>query len=26
MPLVAFAMRTCDNMLTNFKKGVHRRA
>lgn len=26
MPIVAFAMRTCDHMLENFKKGVHRRA
>jgi len=25
MPIVAFAMRTCDNMLSNFKKGVHKR-
>jgi hypothetical protein len=26
MPIVAFAMRTCDYMLENFKKGVHKRA
>ena len=26
MPIVAFTMRTCDHMLGNFKKGVHRRA
>ena len=26
MPIVAFAMRTCDHMLDNFKKGVHKRA
>jgi choline dehydrogenase-like flavoprotein len=26
MPIVAFAMRTCDHMLENFRTGVHRRA
>ena len=26
MPIIAFAMRTCDHMLENFKSGVHRRA
>ena len=26
MPIVAFAMRTCDHMLENFKKGAHKRA
>jgi choline dehydrogenase-like flavoprotein len=26
MPIVAFAMRTCDHMLENFKKNVHKRA
>jgi hypothetical protein len=26
MPIVAFTMRTCDHMLNNFKKGVHKRA
>jgi len=26
MPIVAFAMRTCDYMLENFKKGVHKHA
>ncbi len=26
MPIVAFTMRTCDNMLNNFKKGIHKRA
>jgi choline dehydrogenase-like flavoprotein len=26
MPIVAFAMRTCDNILANFKKGLHQRA
>ncbi len=26
MPIVAFTMRTCDHMLDNFKKGVHKRA
>ena len=26
MPIVAFAMRTCDYMLENFKKGMHKRA
>ncbi len=26
MPIVAFTMRTCDNMLENFRKGVHKRA
>ncbi|MBI3476008.1 MAG: GMC family oxidoreductase [Acidobacteria bacterium] len=26
MPIVAFAMRTCDNILANFKKGLHKRA
>jgi choline dehydrogenase-like flavoprotein len=26
MPIIAFAMRTCDNMLTNFKNGAHKRA
>ena len=25
MPIIAFAMRTCDNMLNNFKKGGHKR-
>jgi choline dehydrogenase-like flavoprotein len=25
MPLIAFATRTCDHMLENFSKGVHRR-
>ena len=26
MPIIAFAMRTCDYMLGNFKKNVHKRA
>jgi len=26
MPIIAFAMRTCDYMLQNFKKNVHKRA
>jgi choline dehydrogenase-like flavoprotein len=26
MPIVAFAMRTCDYIAENFKKGVHKRA
>jgi choline dehydrogenase-like flavoprotein len=26
MPIVAFTMRTCEHMLNNFKKGVHKRA
>jgi len=26
MPIIAFAMRTCDHMLSNFKAGVHKRA
>ena len=26
MPIVAFAMRTCDHMLSNFKQGLHKRA
>ena len=26
MPIIAFTMRTCDRMLENFKKGVHKRA
>jgi choline dehydrogenase-like flavoprotein len=26
MPIVAFTMRTCDYMLDNFKRGVHKRA
>ena len=26
MPIVAFTMRTCDHMLTNFRQGVHQRA
>ena len=26
MPIVAFTMRTCDQMLNNFKNGVHKRA
>jgi len=26
MPIIAFAMRNCDHMLENFKKGVHQRA
>jgi choline dehydrogenase-like flavoprotein len=26
MPIIAFAMRTCDYILGNFKRGVHRRA
>jgi len=26
MPIVAFTMRTCDHMLSNFKAGVHKRA
>jgi choline dehydrogenase-like flavoprotein len=26
MPVIAFAMRTCDHLLENFSKGVHRRA
>jgi hypothetical protein len=26
MPIIAFAMRNCDHMLDNFKKGVHQRA
>ena len=26
MPIVAFTMRTCDQMLSNFKNGVHKRA
>jgi len=25
MPIVAFTMRTCDHMLSNFKEGVHKR-
>jgi choline dehydrogenase-like flavoprotein len=26
MPIIAFAMRTCDHILGNFARGVHRRA
>ena len=26
MPIIAFAMRTCDYMLDNFRRGVHKRA
>ena len=26
MPIIAFAMRTSDHMLNNFKTGVHKRA
>jgi choline dehydrogenase-like flavoprotein len=26
MPIVAFTMRTCDHLLDNFKKGLHKRA
>jgi choline dehydrogenase-like flavoprotein len=26
MPIIAFAMRTCDHMLRNFKQGIHKRA
>ena len=26
MPIIAFAMRTCDYMLENFRQGVHKRA
>jgi choline dehydrogenase-like flavoprotein len=26
MPIVAFTMRTCDYMLENFRKGLHKRA
>ena len=26
MPIIAFTMRTCDYMLDNFKRGVHKRA
>ena len=26
MPIIAFAMRTCDYILGNFKQGVHKRA
>jgi choline dehydrogenase-like flavoprotein len=26
MPIIAFAMRTCDYILGNFKRGVHKRA
>jgi len=26
MPIIEFTMRTCDCMLGNFKKGVHKRA
>jgi len=26
MPIIAFAMRTCDYILANFQRGVHRRA
>jgi hypothetical protein len=25
-PIVAFTMRTCDHMLDNFKRGIHKRA
>jgi choline dehydrogenase-like flavoprotein len=26
MPIIAFAMRTCDHMLRNVKQGIHKRA
>lgn len=26
MPIIAFTMRNCDNMIENFRKGVHKRA